>query len=70
MYDYNKLKGRIREMGYIQDDVAKAINNSRSTFSLKLNNKYLFNQDEIIAIVKFLDIPAEELQDYFFTEKV
>lgn len=70
MYDYSKLKGRIREKGYIQDDIARAINNNRSTFSLKLNNKYLFNQDEIVAIVKFLDIPAEELQDYFFTEKV
>lgn len=70
MYDYSKLKGRIKEKGYIQDDVAKAINNNRSTFSLKLNNRFLFNQDEIVAIVKFLDIPAEELQDYFFTEKV
>ena len=70
MYDYSKLKGRIKEKGYTQNDVAKAINKDKSTLNLKLNNQYLFSQDEIQKIIDFLQIPATEIKEYFFTEKV
>lgn len=70
MYDYSKLKGRMKEKGYTQEDVAKHINKDKSTYSLKLNNQSFFVQDEISIIVKLLEIPGEEIKEYFFTEKV
>lgn len=70
MYDYSKLKGRIKEKGLTQEEIANSINKDKSTLSLKLNNQSLFVQDEITQIVKLLEIPAEKIKDYFFTEKV
>lgn len=70
MFDYSKLKGKMKEKGLTQEDVAKHINRGKSTFCLKLNNQSLFVQDEISEIIKLLEIPAEEIKEYFFTEKV
>lgn len=70
MYDYSKLKGRMKEKGFTQEDIANHINKDKSTLSLKLNNQSLFVQDEIFEIVKLLDIPGEEIKQYFFTEIV
>lgn len=70
MFDYSKLKGRIKEKGLTQEDVAKYIKKGKSTFSLKLNNQSLFVQDEISEIIKLLDISPEEIKEYFFTEKI
>lgn len=70
MYDYSKLKGRIKEKGLTQEDIANHINKDKSTLSLKLNNQSLFVQDEISEIVELLDIPGEEIKQYFFTRKV
>lgn len=69
-FDYSKLRGRIKEKGYTQEDVAKRIGIAESTLSLRLNNQALFVQDEIFNLVKMLDIPAEEIKSYFFEEKV
>lgn len=69
-FNYNKLRGRIKEKGYTQEDIAKKIGIAESTFSLRLNNQSLFIQDEINEIIKILDIPAEEIKPYFFEEKV
>ena len=70
MFDYSKLKGRMKEKGFTQEDVAKHINRDKSTLNLKLNNQSLFVQDEIFDIVNLLDIPAEKIKEYFFTENV
>lgn len=70
MFDYSKLKGRMKEKGYTQEDVANHINISKSTISLRLNNQALFIQDEICKIIGLLDIPCEEIKEYFFKEKV
>lgn len=70
MFDYSKLKGRMKEKGYTQEDVANHINISKSTISLRLNNQALFIQDEICKIIGLLDIPYEEIKEYFFKEKV
>ena len=69
-FNYNKLRGRIKEKGYTQEDIAKKIGIAESTFSLRLNNQSLFIQDEINEIIKILEIPAEEIKPYFFEEKV
>lgn len=70
MFDYSKLKGRMKEKGYTQEDIANHINISKSTISLRLNNQALFIQDEISKIIGLLDIPCEEIKEYFFKEKV
>ena len=69
-YDYSKLKGRMKEKELTQEDVAKHIDKDKSTLNLKLNNQSYFVQDEILKIVNLLEIPAEEIKEYFFTEKV
>jgi len=70
VFDYSKLKGRMKEKGFTQEDVAKHVNKGKSTISLKLNNQSTFMQDEMAIIINLLDIPKEQIKEYFFTEKV
>lgn len=69
-FEHSKLKGKIKEKGYTQEDVAKHINIAPSTFSIKINSSVFFNQDEIYQIANFLQIPNEQYREYFFTPKV
>lgn len=41
MFDYSKLKGRMREKGVTQEEIANSIGVNKSTLSLKLNNQFL-----------------------------
>ena len=66
-FNYNKLRGRIRENGLTQEEVAKQINVNPATLSLKLNNASEFTQSEIRSICDLLDISGRDLSDYFFT---
>ncbi|MEE3451844.1 MAG: DUF739 family protein [Acutalibacteraceae bacterium] len=66
-FNYNKLRGRIRETGLTQEEVAKQINVNPATLSLKLNNASEFTQSEIRSICDLLDISGRDLSDYFFT---
>ena len=70
MFDYSKLKGRMREKGVTQEEIADSIGMNKSTLSLKLNNQFPFVQDEINKLINILDIPADRIKDYFFIEKV
>jgi DNA-binding XRE family transcriptional regulator len=70
LYDYSKLLGKIRELGYTQETLAKAVRMSESTLNLKLNNKGNFKQAEIKKICMVLCISTEEIGEYFFTQKV
>lgn len=69
-YDYSKLLGRIRERGFTQTTLAKAIGISDCSMNLKLNNKADFKQDEILRAVSILEIPGTEIGEYFFTHKL
>lgn len=68
-FKYNKLKGRLVEYGYNTTDLAKLLGLSKSTISLKLNNIRDFTSSEMLYIAEWLDIPREEIVDYFFTLK-
>lgn len=70
IFDSNKLKGLIKEKNLTQDEMAKAINISTSTFNLKINGNAFFTQDEIYKISILLKIPNELYREYFFTLKV
>ena len=68
--DYRKVFGRMAELGMTQRGLAEAIKMGRSQLNLKLNGKYAFKQSEIEKICNVLQIPVEEIGNYFFTPKV
>lgn len=70
MYNLNKLKGRIIEKFGTQGNFAKAMGMSERTVSLKLDNQVDWKQSEIVKACELLEIPKEEIADYFFTLKV
>ena len=69
-YDYSLLLGKMKECGFTQESLGKAVGMSESTLNLKLNNKASFKQKEIRKICKVLGIPKGKIGLYFFTEKV
>ena len=70
MYDYTKLKEKISDSGFTQEQVAKALNISKGAFSQKINGITAFSQDDVINISNFLKILKTKIFDYFFTLKV
>ena len=66
-FDYAKLRGKTVEMGKTDRDVAAAAKMNPSTYSLKLNGKGVFSQDQIQAICDFLGIDLLDIPAYFFT---
>ena len=69
-FDYSKLLGRIKQLGYTQESLAAEIGTTKTTMNLKLNNKAFFTQPEIWRIQQILSIPDGEIGAYFFTVKV
>ena len=65
-FNYSKLLGRMKECGFTQEQLAKAIDISRYTLNVKLNNKFSFTQAEILAICKVLNIPISEIGEFFY----
>ena len=70
MFEYSKLKGRIREVCNSDTNFASKMELNRSTVSSKLNNRSEFTQDEIKRACKILNIPPEKIGEYFFRESV
>ena len=69
-YDYSKLKGRIRECFSTQSEFAQELGISDTTLSNKLNNKTVFDQDEIKKSISVFKLNPMEAIEYFFTPKV
>lgn len=69
-FDYSKLLGRIKERLGKQENLAEKIKLSQVSLNKKLNNQVPFSQKDIISIVIELEIPFEEIPNYFFTPKV
>lgn len=65
-YNYSKLRGRIKELGYTQEKLATEIGRDKSSLSYKLNGKSDFTTKEIDCICKVLDISNNEIGEYFF----
>ena len=63
-FDYSKLKGRAREKGLTLEKIQKTTGISMRTLSDKWNGKRYFNQAEMYALKKALDL--ECIDDYFF----
>ena len=69
-YDYSMLLGRMKERGFTQEKLAKALGISECSVNFSLNNKRNFRQDEILKMTEVLGIPSKKLEDYFFTHKL
>lgn len=69
-YDYNKLKGKIKECFSTQSEFAQKIGISDTSLSYKLNNKTVFDQDQIQNAIAVLNLTPQETIDYFFTTEV
>jgi len=70
IYDFSKLRGRIREKYKTESAFSDAIGMSQNSLSKKLNSKINFVQDEIDKAITLLDIPDSEISTYFFTQEV
>ena len=70
MFNYAKLRGKIKEVFNTQGEFAYAIGMSSVSLSEKLNNKVQFTQKEIERAVTLLNIKKERISEYFFTLQV
>lgn len=69
-YNYNKLKGRIKEFFGTQELFAESIGLSATSINNKLNNKTPWTQEEIYLSITRLHIEPIEIQEIFFTKIV
>ena len=69
-FDFSKLRGRIVEKYGSCAAFAEAAGCSPGQISRRLNNQTPFDDQEIHAFSKLLEIPESDLATYFFTHKV
>lgn len=70
VFDFSKLKGKIKEVFETQNIFAEKIGINESTLSNKLNNKAEFSTIEIVKACFLLHIDFCEVNEYFFNLKV
>lgn len=66
MLNTNKIKGRMRELGIVQADVAKQLDLAEPTVSQKINGKRPMDLEEARALADMLHIENSQFGDYFF----
>lgn len=67
MLNSNKIKGRMKELGIVQADVAKRLKLAEPTVSQKINGKRPMDLEEARALAKMLQIDNGEFGVYFFS---
>ena len=70
IFDFSKLRGRIKEIYGTQSSFATAMLMNEATLSNKLNDNVEFSPKEIVRACLLLSIELEEIDKYFFTLKV
>lgn len=66
IFDYRKLKGRIKEKFNTQDNFAVALGIGRVSLSRRLNNQLEFDSKEIFNSIKLLELTENDIPEYFF----
>lgn len=66
MLNTNKIKGRMKELGIVQADVAKRLELAEPTVSQKINGKRPMDLNEARALADMLHIGNEDFGAYFF----
>lgn len=70
VFDYAKLRGRIKEKCDTQKAFASRLGIAECTLVSKLDCKTYFTQDEIFQSSDILEIPQDRIFAYFFTPRV
>ena len=70
IYDYSKLRGKIKEVFGTQTAFASEFPMNDATLSNKLNNNTEFTQKEMDRTCDLLKEPYNMIPIYFFTHKV
>ncbi|MDO4729559.1 MAG: DUF739 family protein [Bacteroidota bacterium] len=66
LFDYSKLRGRIKEKFGTEGDFSSALGMGRVSLSQRLNNILEFSSKEMLLCSKLLDFPVTEIPAYFF----
>lgn len=66
IFDYSKLRGKIKEKFNTQDNFAEALGIGRVSLSQRLNNQLEFDAKEILKSIKLLGLTSEDIPEYFF----
>ena len=70
-YNFDKLKGKIKEVYSTQNEFSEAMNMAPNTLSSKLNNNTCFSSEEISLATELLGIEdPKEAWIIFFTKQV
>lgn len=67
---FNKIIGRMAELGYTQEKLAKEMNISQVSLSNKLNGNVNFTWDELALLIKLLNIKDNEISDFLFADVI
>lgn len=66
IFDYSKLRGRIKEKFNTQDNFASALGIGRVSLSQRLNNQIEFDDREIFKAIRLLELTDDDIPEYFF----
>ena len=66
MVNSRKIKGRLKELGFTQEELANKMGITQSTLSHKINNTRTFKLDEARVLGKILEIKEDDFNLYFF----
>lgn len=69
MINTGKIKGRLRELGLTQSDVARALGLAQPTVAQKINRVRPMTVEEAEKLSQLLKISNEEFSAYFFAEQ-
>lgn len=70
VFNYDRLRNRIKEIVGTQDNFAKKIGLGRVSVSQSLNNQREFSAGEMLKAAQVLQFSTEEIPTYFFSEEV
>lgn len=70
IFNFNKLRGRIKEVFGTQTVFASKMSMNEATLSNKLNNNVEFSPKEIVKACKLLKLELNKIDEYFFTLQV
>lgn len=70
VFNYDRLRNRIKEIVGTQDNFAKKIGLGRVSVSQSLNNQREFSAKEMLKAAQVLQFSTEEIPAYFFSEEV
>ena len=70
IFNYDKLKGKIREIFKTQTAYASWLGISEASLYEKFNSNSYFNQEQIAKTIEYFGLTDDDIYEYFFTEKV